>query len=239
MRQLWYVMAAAAGITVAIVVLLITAHSQDPPAASQSPPAAPPFVSSAAPQNPVPQPRPAIKEELTNEKPHDGSIPLTRDGVIARLGGKTVAEILENPKTVVAALLEPVEMQRMQPHLYALRTPEVTVNKIQADRISQAILDPQRNLQFNSVKGCIPRFGLRLSYLADGGRVDLYFCLECALLAVYLDGKPLRGSQIDEIRNFLREEAIKIFPDDQPLRTGVPFGMRVPSPPAPPDADRP
>ena len=67
-------------------------------------------------------------------------------------------------------------------------------------------------------KGCEPIFGVRLEFTQGDKAVDLFFCFECDILAVYFGGKPVGSEDFDTMRPQLVEIAQKVFPEDKVIQ---------------------
>jgi hypothetical protein len=139
-------------------------------------------------------------------------------GMAKLLGGSQVESALRQPDKVTSVLLAAkILPERIPPSQLAARTMEVEVAPELAARLAETLLDPQRNRQINGVKPCVTRYGWKVSFIRGEEQIDLYFCFECAILAVYQGDKFVGGSHIDEIIEELLAIATTLFPGDPAL----------------------
>ena len=140
---------------------------------------------------------------------------LDASGLAELLGGPQVEAALRNPSKVTAALLTP--KLGAPPATYALRSAEVDLPPPVAARFAELLLDPGRNRQMNAVKPCVPRYGLRLTFVRGDNRALAYFCFECATVRVESTSGLLGGSHFDSIEYDLLLAALDVFPADEKL----------------------
>ena len=93
----------------------------------------------------------------------------------------------------------------------------IAVDEALAARLSKLLLD-RDNYLWDVAKGCEPIFGVRLEFTQGDKSVDLFFCFECDILAVYFRGKPVGSEDFDTMRPQLVEIVQKIFPDDMVIQ---------------------
>ena len=137
--------------------------------------------------------------------------------LIANLGGEDVAAVLRQPDRAEAVLLEPPNFDKSwNAHEFKIASDTITVASEPSREISQTLISPD---QFREIppKSCAPIYGVRLTYFAKEGRVDIYFCFECALFATYLNEKPVGGGAFDFCYHRLIDAVRKIYPDNARL----------------------
>lgn len=224
MNRLSYCFAAAACVTVAAVLLLIIYQSRLGSSGTNETRLGHQQTVSERADVPATHEggRVALKSKAQSEEPDPPSQttlevpPLTMEQLVRRLGGEHVAAVMQNPDSASAVLLETFR-QPPEPHQCIPRSPDTDVPTDVAERISAAVLDPQRNLQSPGAKGCLPIYGVRIRYTTGKEQIDLYLCFQCAVLAIYRNGLPVAGAHFDSIQQVLKNEVIAIFPTDRVL----------------------
>lgn len=68
-------------------------------------------------------------------------------------------------------------------------------------------------------KGCEPDYGVRIQFSDNDNTVDVLFCFECDILAVYHNGKVVGGEDFDNARSRLVAIVQKLFPDDEAIQS--------------------
>jgi hypothetical protein len=138
--------------------------------------------------------------------------------LIKELGGNEVASVLRSSDRVEAALIEPSQELRYEdPTKYrTISGPDLVASNTAAS-IGHTLLAPEEHRDLDVRKGCIPRYGVRVTFLAATDRVDVYFCFECAILAVYLNDKPVGGLNFDFAYRRLIADVQLIFPEHKGL----------------------
>jgi hypothetical protein len=148
------------------------------------------------------------------------SRPATMDDVMRGFGGEATLAALRHPERVEAALLKRPEPLRYVPaNEYQDAGEPVTVPVDVTGEILVRLLAPESytiNLD-GSAKGCFPVYGVRMTFFGGGSKVDLYFCLGCAHLAIYAQGVAIGGLDIGSICKPLAQEFAKLFPDNAEL----------------------
>ena len=70
----------------------------------------------------------------------------------------------------------------------------------------------------NKGKACEPLYGVRLEFIQGEKSTDIFFCLECNILGVYVNGKSVDSADFDDIRPQLVKLIQKIFPEDKTIQ---------------------
>jgi len=142
--------------------------------------------------------------------------------LIKDLGGEEVAAVLRHPNQTESVLLDPPAFdETRETHDFAAHNlkvaSDITVvpDEIAAD-VSQTLLSPDQ-LREALPKSCIPVYGVRMSFFQKENRVDVYFCFECAILAIYLNDKPVGGHAFDFCYRRLMSDVRKIYPRNERL----------------------
>lgn len=143
----------------------------------------------------------------------------TISDVVELYGGAASFAILSKPDSVVAYRLTPflLESDPMTLSDFPSSKGPITVHDEVAVKLSVALSDP-RSYGWNFSKLCIPKYGVRLTFQADGGAVGVLLCFECNILAIFVDGTEIGGEDFDDIRPALVQAVKQIFPDDVELQ---------------------
>ena len=84
-----------------------------------------------------------------------------------------------------------------------------------ADReILRDLLLDEGSYELEMAKGCEPVFGLGVSFARGEQAVDILFCFQCHILAVYQDGRAVGDEDFDPARTRLVTLVKKFFPND-------------------------
>ncbi len=139
--------------------------------------------------------------------------------VVELYGGAASFAIMNTPDSVVAYRLTPFlpESDPMTLGDFPIAKGPAAVHDEVAGRLAEALSDP-RSYGWNFSKLCIPEYGVRLTFEADGGAVDVLLCFECNILAIFSDGTEIGGEDFDEMRPVLVQAVKQIFPDDVELQ---------------------
>jgi hypothetical protein len=202
MRLLTYTICVLAGLAASVVVVALIAGWNEPPEPAPSPPLVTQPVAAIATAPPSPRKLKPPPWEVPPEPPK--FLDLDGDGLTRLLGGPEVVAVVQRADRVTSVLLQVPPNVTIPPRSTKEATPEVDLDADTAARVTSALFDPKRNRQREGAKGCAPRWGWRVSYYAGARRVDFYFCLECAMLVVYLDGDSAGGAQIDFVNEELK-----------------------------------
>src|SRR4029453_5014346 len=174
-----------------------------------------------------PAPAQATPPELAQATPPEPSRPANKPSVEQQVfGGKKNFELLIGSAKVTASRLKPGEPK--SPHhgniswdeqLAAyVQGPWVEVSATQADPFRGGFGDPQ-TYRFDSAKGCIPHFGVRVRFESVNGLIEVSLCFECDILVVTRDGKVVGGEDFDGGSNELRALVKELFPDDAEIQS--------------------
>jgi hypothetical protein len=84
-------------------------------------------------------------------------------------------------------------------------------------RIAKTLLSTKSYL-WDRGKGCVPDYGVRISFDRGDDRVDIVFCFECDVLAVYHDNRLCGGADFDPAHDSLVAEMKSLFPNDKAIQ---------------------
>ncbi len=146
----------------------------------------------------------------------------TISDVVELYGGAASFAILNKPDSVVAYRLTPflLESDPMTLSDFPISEGPIAVHEEIAGRLAEALSNP-RSYWWDLAKLCIPRYGVRLTFEAEGGVVDVLLCFECNILAILVDGIEIGGEDFDHMRLVLVQAVKQIFPHDVELQALV------------------
>ncbi len=145
------------------------------------------------------------------------------------LGGKRVLDTIKHADRIEAYrlrpqfvddsahLLEEDDRERTKASDYEVVGDAVDVPDDIAKRFA-AILDAPESYLWDMASGCVPDYGVRLSFVRDSERVDVLFCLECDLLSVFRNDRARGGADFSPAHGRLVAEFKKLFPDDRAIQ---------------------
>lgn len=140
------------------------------------------------------------------------------DRVAKMFGGRDGLKALTAPDKVEAYRLRPLpqEMQGRRTPLtkFPILSGPVAVPKESTDKIARTLLSDE-SYEWESAKGCLPYYGVRLSFTRSDDQVDVLLCFQCDVLLVYRNGKITGGEDFDAIRHVLVRTVKPLFPDDK------------------------
>jgi hypothetical protein len=198
------------------------------------------------PQTVTKPPAPLKQDGIDVHSRYPKTRPATYADLLKGLGGERVAAILRTPDKVEAVLLKPPDWKRgYGAHEYLVIAEPVAVDEATSKDIAEALLTPELHQIVLAAKACLPIYGVRVTYWSGDERVDLNFCFQCAILAVYHSGEAVGGMSFDFVSKRLKDDAIRIFPSEPALKnvpnrtsdglTPIPSPEDGLTPPAPPD----
>lgn len=142
----------------------------------------------------------------------------TEAQLIQSLGGDQVVAVLRNYERAEIALISPPEDGRQfPPNEYREIANPLPLSAEIAGDISRTLIDRRENVDNSTKKSCAPRYGVRVSFFAGADRVDVYFCFECSIFAVCLNGKPVGGNDFELAYRKLIGLVRKVYPDHEGL----------------------
>ena len=126
-------------------------------------------------------------------------------------------ETVQNATSVNAFRLKPSGKSHARLSEYEMASVPVVVP---ADSVStlRAILLDTSTYQWDSAKACLPNFGVRIQFKSGSEVVDVLFCFECDILAVYYNGVQMGGEDFDDAREAILSVIRKLFPDDADIQ---------------------
>lgn len=149
-------------------------------------------------------------------------------GLAKLLGGPDVVAVLNEADRFTSVLLRVPMPRTSDPAKYVASTPEVELDRETATSIRAALFDPAQNRQVDAAKGCAPIYGWKVSIFAGDRRVDFYFCFDCGIVTVQLQGTTVGGSHFDHVA-----DELKRLRDTISHATSEPESPVTPLPPIP------
>ncbi len=90
--------------------------------------------------------------------------------------------------------------------------PENIVNELGTSLVST------QSYEWDIAKGCMPQFGVRLSFQRESDQMDVYLCLDCQILSVMRNGSVTGGGNFDPMNATLVRVAKSLFPNDPEIK---------------------
>lgn len=145
------------------------------------------------------------------------------DTVVAEkvFGGKSNLEIVQKAEKVETIRLV-TDIDRLPEHEKALADyPTVGVpKKVPAEiaaRVAATLAAPGSYV-WDSPKGCVPIYGVRMSFVRGEDRIDILFCFECDILLVLCNNRLVGSGSFDLAHDSLLKEIKVLFPDDPAIQ---------------------
>ncbi len=141
-----------------------------------------------------------------------------QSSVTKMFGGEDGLLTVTHPTKVKAYRLKS-DPENLSPDLkdYDVSVGPVSVPDAVAAKVS-AVLVSRRSYGWDYAKGCLPRYGVRLSFLRGSDQVDVYLCLECRILGVTRNGTGTGGEDFDPMNAVLVSAVKSLFPDDSEIQ---------------------
>jgi len=152
---------------------------------------------------------------------------LRRGDEIDRLFGGTVGrETVLRPERVTAFRLKPILNDQVLPlDDYPIVAGPIEVPRESGDSIGSILVSHDSYSRDDWLKACIPVYGVRLSFARGDDTVDVLLCLECELLATYLNGKSVSGDDFEPACNQLLSLVKQLFPNDEQIQSLKPRSL--------------
>jgi len=160
--------------------------------------------------------RPAIRIMA----PQRNDWPRSPAEIKAMFGGHAGFTTITKPERIEAYRIRPVPptVETSEPTTdYPILAGPVRVAADDASELAVALTFPDSYL-WETVKGCMPEYGLCLSFFRGDNRVDVLVCFECNILLVTLNGTVSGGEDFDAIRPLLVRIAKAAFPADSVIQ---------------------
>lgn len=141
--------------------------------------------------------------------------------------GKSAAAVLGSPAIVeTIAQADQVEVYRLangQFYKAKLSEYEIASGPLQPTaeqaRQLQAVLTARDSYLYDIAKSCEPIFGIRATFTRGDQQVDVVFCFECMILAVYQHNQYVAGANFDPVNDQLAAIMKTLFPDDEAIQS--------------------
>jgi hypothetical protein len=126
---------------------------------------------------------------------------------------ETIATV-RSAETVTAQRLVANSFHREKSSAYETQGQPIELSAAQQARLKKILLDAG-SYDFESAKGCMPMYGVRLRFEGAAGKtVDVLLCFQCKTLAVYDDDRDVGGEDFDRVSDELAGLMKELFPDD-------------------------
>jgi hypothetical protein len=137
-------------------------------------------------------------------------------------GGPANLAIVARPTKVEAYRLGPLPLEELS-HDAAVGAHPVLAGPVElpeADAVAvAAALSSADSYAWHFGKACMPRYGVRLSFVRGPDRVDVLLCFECDILAAWRNGQWLGYEDFDDARPVLVRAVRAAFPDDAEIQS--------------------
>lgn len=100
----------------------------------------------------------------------------------------------------------------------SMLTGPVPVPDNRSTELKELLLD-QSTYGWDYAKSCEPNYGVRVQFKSNGDHVDVLFCFQCEILAVYRDGKVVGGEDFDNAHHQLVSIVKQLFPNDELIQS--------------------
>ncbi len=138
--------------------------------------------------------------------------------VVRLFGGSDGLNFVLHPSSVEAYHIEPMaEGRGPAADAFPVVSGPVDVPSVSVQRLTSALTSPESYL-WDVAKGCMPTYGVRLSFRRGGDRLDILLCMSCKMLLVVRDGVIVGGGNFDPIEPGLIEVVTALFPDDPAIQ---------------------
>lgn len=137
--------------------------------------------------------------------------------LLAVFGNQQVIDTVQAASTVRAYRLADASFYQDQLSSYDRAGEAVAVSEADRLQLRDLLLD-EESYELEMAKGCEPVFGVGVTFTSGEQRVDVLFCFECDILAVYQDGRGVGDEDFDPARTRLVKLVKKFFPADDVIQ---------------------
>ncbi|MEE2989884.1 MAG: hypothetical protein VX715_04680 [Planctomycetota bacterium] len=137
--------------------------------------------------------------------------------LLAVFGNQQVIETVWAASEVHAYRLADASFYQDDVSSYERSGEAVTLSEADRLQLRDLLLD-EESYELEMAKGCEPVFGVGVTFARGEQRVDVLFCFECDILAVYQDGKGVGDEDFDPARTRLVKLVKKFFPADDVIQ---------------------
>jgi hypothetical protein len=179
-----------------------------------------------------------LRKNATSFFPEVKTISVAPSGpAMARLfGGQAALDILRNPDSVHACLLEiPNQVISSTEAIgdYRTKGDEIDVPSATAAALGNMLLEAE-SYKWDMKVACMPDFGVRMTWRRGSERIDLLVCFKCGQMLIYRNSRLIGDTDLrDPLRDHLLSAAKSLFPDDATIQTLKPCGAGATSEPLP------
>ena len=124
---------------------------------------------------------------------------------------------IRNATTVKAFRIKSPAAQHEVLSDYEMITGPLDVSESAASELRELLLDPAI-YGWDTAKGCIPDFGVRIQFQRESDTVDVLLCFECDILTVFHIGKYVGGEDFDEAHSEFVAILKGLFKDDEVIQ---------------------
>ena len=135
--------------------------------------------------------------------------------VVQMFGGEAGLSTIRQPDRVEAFRI--LDDSKDKATDFQIQAGPVRLAQNDISAISAALLSPA-SYGWEYVKGCLPDYGVCLSFFRGSDRVDVVLCLECQILLIGHNGVITGGEDFDPINPLLVRTVKELFPGDKAIQ---------------------
>lgn len=134
-------------------------------------------------------------------------------------GDNDAQDVVAKPTNVQAYRLADRSLPQQKVKDYKMVAGPVAVDDKLAKSMSRVLLD-EKSYSWGGgpQKACVPIYGVRLEFIQGDNTTDVFFCFECNILGVYVNGKEVRSADFDHARPQFVKLVKKILPEDKEIQ---------------------
>jgi hypothetical protein len=89
----------------------------------------------------------------------------------------------------------------------------------------KALLTAPESYEWDSVKGCATDFGIKLTFVRDDDRIDIWLCLTCAIMFIVRTDGSASGANFDPSEDEMIAIVKRLFPNDPQIAESRPLKL--------------
>jgi len=137
--------------------------------------------------------------------------------VIALFGDEDMLEVLRMPESVEAFRLKETFSEDGIPDDDGRTAGPIELDAELSEQLATLMLDPD-TYEWRVSKACDPRYGVLVQFTAGDTTVEVLYCFECDILAIYVNGEFTGIGEFDHGSDQLAQVFKEVFPDDEVIQ---------------------